>query len=190
MELSAKLYLGLLAAVAVGRLIELAHSRRNQKRLIHAGSTHVTEPAYKWMVALHSGVLVMAALEVILMRRPWIPALGWPMLALFLTANAARWWVIRTLGPRWNVQVMPAALGVITDRGPYRWVRHPNYAAVFVEMLALPLIHTAWLTALAGAIAHVLVLRRRIALEESVMLSNPQWRAAFEHRARFVPGLL
>jgi methyltransferase len=132
----------------------------------------------------------MAAFEVVVLRRTWIPMLGWPMLALFVLANAARWWVIRTLGPRWNVQVMPAALGVITNRGPYRWVRHPNYAAVFLEMLALPLIHTALLTALAGAVAHVFVLRRRVALEESVMQRSPEWRAAFERRARFVPGLL
>ncbi len=190
MELSAELYLLLLSAVAAGRLIELAHSRRNQRRLMEAGSKLMMEPAYKWMVALHTGVLAMAALEVITLRRPFIASLGWPMLALFVIANVCRWWVIRTLGPRWNVQVMPAALGVITDRGPYRWVRHPNYAAVFVEMLALPLIHTAWLTAMFGGVAHVFVLRRRVALEESVMRRDPAWRAAFEHRARFVPGLL
>jgi methyltransferase len=190
MELSAKLYLCLLVAVAAGRLIEFAHSRRNQRRLMDAGSVQAAEPLYKWMVALHSGVLLLSALEVVFLQRPWIPMLGWPMLVLFLAANAARWWVIRTLGPRWNVQVMPASLGVVTDRGPYRWVRHPNYAAVFVEMLALPLIHTAWMTALAGAVAHVFVLRRRIALEESVMRRDPEWRAAFERRARFLPGVL
>lgn len=190
MELSAKVYLGLLAAVAAGRLIELAHSRRNQTRLAEAGSVRAPEPAYKWMVALHTGVLAMAAVEVVVLRRPWIPMLGWPMLALFFIGNGVRWWVMGTLGPRWNVQVMPAALGVITDRGPYRWVRHPNYAAVFAEMLALPLIHTAWLTAIAGAIAHVFVLRRRVALEESVMRRDPEWRAAFERRAKFVPRLL
>jgi methyltransferase len=142
------------------------------------------------MVSLHCGVLALAAIEVVVLRRPWVPGLGWPMLAVFVMANAARWWVIRTLGPRWNVQVMPASLGVITNRGPYRWVRHPNYAAVFVEMLALPMIHAAWLTAAAGAIAHVFVLRRRVELEESVMRRDPAWSAAFEHRARFVPGLL
>ncbi|MEI9811842.1 MAG: isoprenylcysteine carboxylmethyltransferase family protein [Acidobacteriota bacterium] len=190
MELSTQLYLGLLLLVAGGRLIELAHSRRNQQRLAAAGSVQAQEPAYKWMVALHTGVLAMCAVEVVVLRRPWIPMLGFPALLMFLGANAARWWVIRTLGPRWNVQVMPAALGVITDRGPYRWVRHPNYAAVFVEMLALPLIHTAWITALVGAGLHILVLRNRIALEESVMQLDPQWRGAFEHRARFVPGIL
>jgi len=76
------------------------------------------------------------------------------MLALFVAANIVRWWVIRTLGEHWNVQVMDSTkLGVITT-GPFRYVRHPNYAAVFVEMIALPLIHTAWMTALVGAIAH------------------------------------
>jgi methyltransferase len=66
-------------------------------------------------------------------------------------------------------------------------VRHPNYSAVFVEMLALPLIHSAWIVAIAGALAHLLVLKNRVALEESVMMRDSSWRAAFEHRPRFLP---
>jgi methyltransferase len=79
-------------------------------------------------------------------------------------------------------------LGVISG-GPYRWVRHPNYAAVFVEMLALPLIHTAWLTSLLGGAAHLWVLRRRIALEEQMLLADPAYRAAMGAKPRFVPYL-
>ena len=111
------------------------------------------------------------------------------MLALFIFANIVRWWVIRTLGQHWNVQVMDSTkLGVITS-GPFRYVRHPNYAAVFVEMIALPLIHTAWITALAGAIAHIIVLALRLSTEERVLFANPDYAAAMRAKPRFLPGL-
>jgi len=101
--------------------------------------------------------------------------------------NALRWWVIATLGPHWNVQVMGSTkLGVVTS-GPYRFVRHPNYVAVFVELAALPLVHGAWLTALAGSALHVLVLRRRIAAEESVLLADETYRRAMQAKPRFIP---
>src|SRR5437588_865000 len=111
------------------------------------------------------------------------------LLAVFIFANIVRWWVIRTLGQNWNVQVMDSTkLGVITS-GPFHYVRHPNYAAVFVEMIALPLIHTAWITALAGAIAHTIVLSLRLSTEERVLFANPDYAAAMRAKPRFLPGL-
>jgi methyltransferase len=111
------------------------------------------------------------------------------MFAVFLAANAVRWWVIRTLGEHWNVQVMDSTrLGVVTS-GPFRYVRHPNYAAVFAEMLALPLIHTAWITAIAGTIAHMGVLAQRLSMEERVLFANADYRAAMTGKPRFLPGL-
>jgi methyltransferase len=188
MELSVRLYLVLLVVVATGRLLELARSRRNQQRLAASGSTKASEPGYKWMVALHTAVLVGCAAEVVYLDRPWIPLLGSTALALFVAANMMRWWVISTLGTRWNVEVMSASLlGVVTNEGPYRWIRHPNYTAVFVEMLALPLIHTAWITASLGTVLHAFVLRNRVQLEESVMIRDSAWRVAFEHKPRFIP---
>jgi methyltransferase len=111
------------------------------------------------------------------------------MFLVFLAANAVRWWVIRTLGNHWNVRVVDStSLGVVTS-GPFRYVRHPNYAAVFAEMVALPLIHTAWITAVAGAAAHVAVLSQRLATEERVLSANPVYRAAMAGKPRFFPGL-
>lgn len=192
MALSVILYLALLAAVAVGRLIELRRSRRNQLALARAGSAKSAEPGYRWMVALHVGVLAGSAAEVVALERPvyaWLAAVA---LALFAGANAVRWWVIRTLGTRWNVEVMSASpsLGVVTAAGPYRWVRHPNYSAVFIEMLALPLIHSAFFVAAVSAVLHALVLRRRVALEESVLMQSAEWRDAFAGRPRFVPRVV
>lgn len=188
MELSYRLYILLIVGVAAGRLLELSYSRRNQERLMARGSHKVHEPGYRWMVLFHTCLLAGAVLETVLLQRPWIPLLGWTMLALFLAANAARWWVIRTLGTRWNVEVVSAPEFGVSTGGPYRWIRHPNYSAVFLEMLVLPLIHTAWITAAAGTIVHILVLRRRVRLEESVLLLDPAWSANFEKRPRFVPG--
>jgi methyltransferase len=188
-NMSAIVYTLFLAAVGAGRLIEMGVSRRRQRALAARGVVKLAEPHFRRMVLLHGGVLAGAALEVWLLGRPFIPALGIPMIALFILANLLRWWVIRTMAEHWNVQVMNSiALGVVTD-GPFRWIRHPNYLAVFVELLAAPLIHTAWLTALIGGLVHILVLRRRIAVEEAVLLASPAYQAAMAHKPRFLPGL-
>lgn len=189
MGLSVILFLGLLAAVVLLRIVELVISRRNQRALADQGVRKVREPHFRWMVLLHTGVLIGAAIEVVFLHRPFVPALGVTMGILFLLANATRWWVIRTLGGHWNVEVMESArLGVVTS-GPFHFIRHPNYAAVVVELAALPLIHTAWLTALLGSAAHVWVLSRRLAIEESILLADPAYRSAMAHKPRFLPGL-
>jgi methyltransferase len=189
MDLSVIAFLGLLVAVAALRIAELQISRRHQQHMISRGAEKVSDPRFHWMVALHTAVLVGAAVEVVFLKRPFLPALAAIMFAIFLAANGVRWWVIRTLGAHWNVQVMDSTrLGVITS-GPFRFVRHPNYAAVFAEMLALPLVHAAWITALAGSLAHVAVLAQRLATEEPVLFANPDYRAAMAGKPRFLPGL-
>ncbi len=189
MDMSVMAFLGLLLAVALLRLAELRISRRHQREMLARGAAKIDEPRFRWMVLLHAAVLLGAALEVLLLRRPFLVWLAAPMLALFLAANAVRWWVIRALGQHWNVQVMDSMrLGVVTS-GPFRYVRHPNYAAVFVEMLALPLIHTAWISAMAGAMGHIAVLARRLSVEERVLFANADYRAAMSGKPRFLPGL-
>jgi methyltransferase len=189
MELSVIAYLVLLLIVALLRLVELRISKRHQTQMVARGAAKVDEPRFRWMVLLHTAVLLGAALEVLLLHRPFLPLLAASMFAIFLAANAVRWWVIRTLGEHWNVQVMDSTrLGVITT-GPFRFVRHPNYAAVFAEMLALPLIHTAWITAVVGSLGHIAVLAQRLSTEERVLFANPDYRAAMAGKPRFVPGL-
>jgi len=153
------------------------------------GAQKIEDPKFKWMVLVHTLVLLGSACEVVFLKRPFLPALAGVMFVLFLAANAMRWWVIRTMGQHWNVQVVDSTrLGVVTS-GPFHYVRHPNYAAVFVEMLALPLIHTAWLTATLGALAHVIVLVQRLSAEERVLLANADYRAAMGSKSRFLPGV-
>jgi methyltransferase len=184
---SARAYLVLLAAVAVLRFVELAISARNRRVLSGEGASPVPERHFGWMAALHAAILMGAAAEVVWLRRPFVPALAIPALACLVAATWTRWWVIQTLGRHWNVGIMDSARHDVVDSGPYRWVRHPNYAAVFVELLALPLVHTAWITAGLGTVAHVFVLRARIAAEDRMLFSSPGYVARMGAKPRFFP---
>src|SRR5260370_39859468 len=122
--------------------------------MVDQGATKVAESRLRWFVLLHTAVLTCAAVEVFLLRRPFIPIRAAVMFLLFLASNAVRLWVVRTMGKHWNVQVMNStSLGVVTS-GPFRFVRHPNYAAIFVEIFSLPMIHTAWITTLLGVVGY------------------------------------
>jgi methyltransferase len=189
MDVTVIAFLALLLAVGLLRLLELRVSSRNRQQMIAQGATKVDEPRFRWIVLLHTSVLVGAAIEVVLLRRPFIPILAAVMFLLFLGSNAMRLWVVRTMGRHWNVQVMNStSLGVVTS-GPFRFVRHPNYAAIFVEIISLPLIHTAWITALLGFAGYAVTIAQRIAVEEKVLFANPNYRAAMAGKPRFLPGL-
>ena len=180
-------YLVLLLVVGALRLVEIWISRRNQRYLAAKGVAKVPEPHFRWMVVFHAGVLVSAGLEVAVLHRPFFPLLALVMGLLFVLANGLRFWVIRTMSWHWNVEIMSSTrLGVVSG-GPFRWIRHPNYLGVFTELAALPLIHTAWLTALGGAVLHIFILRRRIRLEESALLADPEYRAVMGSKPRFLP---
>ncbi|HXJ20681.1 MAG TPA: isoprenylcysteine carboxylmethyltransferase family protein [Polyangia bacterium] len=183
-------YVILCAAVGAIRLIEMTLSRRHQRALAAGGSPLLPERAFGAMVALHTGVIAGAAIEVVALHRPFVAAVGVPALVALVLSSLLRWWVIATLGVHWNVRVVRSTgLGVVTG-GPYRFVRHPNYVAVFVELMALPLVHGAYLTAAAGTILHVLVLNRRVTLEESVLMADDRYRRAFADKPRFLPRVL
>jgi methyltransferase len=189
MDLSVIAFLALLFVVALTRLLELGISRRHQRELAARGVVKRADPQYRWMVVLHAGVLLGAALEVVFLRRPFLPALALLAGMSFLAATGLRWWVIRTLGAHWNVEVMASGpLGVVTS-GPFRWIRHPNYLGVFVELVALPLIHSAWITALLAAVGKALVLHHRLRIEEPVLDANPVYRREMGGKPRFLPKL-
>jgi methyltransferase len=187
MDLTTIAFLILLACVGAERLLELQVSRRHQRDLATCGARKQNDPQYRWMIALHAGVLIGAALEVTLLHRPFIVWLAIPALLLFVFATFLRWWVIRTLGVHWNTEVVDsAALGVVSD-GPFRWIRHPNYLGVIVEVIALPLIHTAWITAAFAAVGNACVLRNRLRVEESVLDAVPAYRTSMSRKPRFLP---
>ena len=162
-------YLLLVGLVALERLAELVVSKRNLAWSRARGGGEHGKGHYPIMVLLHSGLLVGVVVEVAVADRPFLPWLGWPMLALVVATQALRWWCIRTLGPRWNTRIVVVPGLPLVSRGPYRLLSHPNYVAVVVEGIALPLVHTAWVTALIFSVLNLLLLRVRIHAEEAAM---------------------
>ncbi|WP_046318387.1 isoprenylcysteine carboxyl methyltransferase family protein [Mycobacterium sp. UM_Kg1] len=163
------MYYLLILAVGLERLVELAVSTSNAKWAFARGGKEFGAGHYPAMVALHSGLLVGCVAEVWFLHRPFIGWLGWPMLALAALSQLLRWWCVATLGRRWNTRVIVLDGVPLVQRGPYRWLHHPNYVAVVLEGVALPLIHTAWLTALLFTLANAALLRVRIRLENSAL---------------------
>jgi methyltransferase len=182
-------YISLLALVGIERFAELGISRRNQQRMAAQGVRKIHEPHFRWLVLFHGVILVSAGLEVLFLHRPLIPWLAASMAALFVLSNVLRWWVIRELAELWNVQIMDSARISVVTTGPYRWVRHPNYAGVVMEVFSLPMIHTAWITAIAGTAMYFEILRRRVRMEDDVLMADPAYRQAMGSKARFIPGV-
>lgn len=162
---SQTIFVALVLAVGVERVAELVVSERNRRWSMARGGVESGGGHYPLMVALHTGLLLGAVGEVVVWDRPFLPWLGWPALGLLLGSQGLRWWCVATLGRQWctRVVVVPGLTTVMS--GPYRWLRHPNYLAVAVEGAALPLVHTAWVTAVTFTVLNALLLRTRIRTE-------------------------
>lgn len=166
-------FTALVVAVGLERLAELVVSKRHAAWAFSRGGVEYGRRHYGVMVVLHSALLVGAVAEVWGLDRPFLPVLGWPMLALVLASQALRWWCIRTLGPQWNTRVIVVPGLPLVSRGPYRVLRHPNYVAVVVEGLALPLVHTAWVTAVLFTVLNAALLTVRIQVEDRALQPEP-----------------
>jgi methyltransferase len=163
------MYYLLILAVGVERLAELIVSKRNARWAFAQGGKEFGRSHYPVMVSIHVGLLLGCVLEVWALPRPFLPWLGWPMLVLVALSQALRWWCVTTLGRRWNTLVIVVPQAPLVHRGPYRWLHHPNYVAVVAEGVALPLVHTAWVTAACFTLANALVLAVRIRVENSAL---------------------
>ena len=164
-------YTLLIGAVAGERVAELVVSQRNLLWSRARGGVEFGARHYPVMVVLHTGLLAGCLVEPITLRRRFIGRLGWPMLAIVLAAQGLRWWCIATLGRQWNTRVVVVPGAGRVAEGPYRVVPHPNYVAVVAEGVALPLVHTAWITALVFSVLNAALLRTRIKVENAALAS-------------------
>ena len=200
MALSA--YLAFLLLVGAERVAELLLSRRNARIAFARGGVESASAHFRWMTVLHALFLPACALEAyfgashqgallssIHRGHDWIvsPTVlqSAPFLILALFAQVLRWWAISSLGWRWNVRVIVTPGEPPVRRGPYRFVRHPNYLAVILEMACIPLAHGAWLTALVFSALNAAVLRIRIRDEERAL--GASYERAFGQVPRFIP---
>jgi methyltransferase len=172
MTVSTVLFAALILATGVERLYEVRLSNRNAAWAFARGGAEFGQSHYPFMVVLHTGFLLACLAEVIFGNRPFIPWLGWPMLAIALACQGLRYWCISTLGHQWNARIIVVpGLGRVTS-GPYRFFTHPNYIVVIAEGIALPLVHTAWITAIAFTVLNAtLLFGFRIPAEERAMRS-------------------
>lgn len=180
------LFVVLCLGTGVMRLGELVVSRR---RMAEKPDAVVEEPwLFPLMALLHAGLVFLPLAEVWFLSRPWIPALGGAALGVLVLATVLRVWTLSTLGRSWNVQVVVPDAPVTA--GPYAFIRHPNYLVVCLEIAALPLVHTAWMSALFLTALNAFVLFHRIRTEEASLMQVEGWRNAMADKARLIPGLL
>jgi methyltransferase len=156
-------------AIGAERLVELVVARRNAKWSFAHGGKEFGRDHYPAMVSMHALLLVSCVVEVWVLGRPFIGWLGWPMLAIVALSTVVRWRCVATLGKRWNPRLIVIPGAPLVREGMYRWVRHPNYTAVAAEVAALPLVHSAWLTAIVFSVANALVLAVRIRTEDTAL---------------------
>jgi methyltransferase len=174
-------YPALLAAVGAERLSELALSRANERA---AGGVRAAARSYPLMLAVHVALFVLPLVEVAGRKRV---RPNWPWVPLLAAASGLRIWSIRSLGPAWNVRAaVPRRLKPVT-RGPYAFIRHPNYLAVILEFAALPMLAGARRSALLLSAVNAAVLYDRIREEERLLQRSRAYRKAFKNRARLIP---
>ncbi|HEY7725656.1 MAG TPA: isoprenylcysteine carboxylmethyltransferase family protein [Anaeromyxobacteraceae bacterium] len=179
------LYLALLALVSLERVAELVLSERNRRAVLARGGVEHGAGHYPAMVALHAALLGGCAVEALAFPAP-PPAAALLAAGGVLAAQALRWWAVVSLGDRWSARVVVPPGEPPVTRGPYRFLRHPNYLAVVVEVACLPLAWGSWRTAAAFSAANAALLAVRIRAEERALGSA--WAEAFGGLPRLVPG--
>ena len=184
-------YARVLLLFAGQRVIELIYSRRNE-RLIQRrkpAAAAAGETVFRWIAAVNIALFTLPIVERSLRRRPPSPpvaAIGW---LLAIAAVTLRLSVLLALREGWNVRALvPDDLRVI-DRGPYRLIRHPNYVALGLEFLGLPLIGGAYVSAVALSSVNAALLGRRIREEEALLMRIPAYRQRMAAKPRFIPRL-
>lgn len=182
------LYIALVLAAVLVAILERRRARRNERRLLGEGAAEVAPWVFCAMAPVYSLVFPMAIAEHLLLRRRPPPAFVTGMIVLFLLAKGLKAWAIASLGGLWTMRViLPRTLRVVTA-GPYRYLRHPNYVAVILEVMALPLAGGAFITAAAATVLFLALLRARVRTEERALFAHPEYAAAMRDLRRFVPG--
>jgi methyltransferase len=156
-----------LAIVLLQRCIELVYARRNTRALLRRGAVEVGGNHYALFIALHAAWLAAMAVFV-----PPFAAVNWWLLGLFAVLQAARVWVVASLGPYWTTRVLTLPGAPLVRRGPYRFVRHPNYIIVAGEIATLPLAFGAIAIAIVFSVLNACLLFVRIRIENAALATR------------------
>ena len=172
LTVSVMLFIGLILATGAERIYELVVSTRNAKLAFKSGGIEYGHGHLPFMIALHTGLLAGAIIEVVFFDRQFLGSPGWILLAIAIGCQSARYWFIWALGSQWNTRVIVIPGAQLVRKGPYSlpWLRHPNYWVVAIEGIALPMVHSAWITAtIFTALNAALLLGFRIPTENKAL---------------------
>ena len=177
----------LITFVVAQRLVELIIAKRNEKVLKKKGAIEVGEEHYKWIILLH--VLFFASLIVeVYVRHIQFTYWSFVPLALFIAAQSLRLWSLYTLGEFWNTKIIVLPGESVIASGPYRYLKHPNYLVVAIEIFTLPLMFHAYFTMIAFSLLNALVIVMiRIPDEEKALAEVTDYHKKMSNRKRFVP---
>jgi len=172
--------------VVVQRLIELMIANRNAEWIRARGGYEVGKGHYKYIVMLHIGFFLSLVGEVVIFQREmavwwWLPFL------LFLVAQFGRIWSLTSLGPFWNTRIMILPGAKVIAKGPYRYMKHPNYFIVVLELITLPLIFQAYGTLVLFTLLKFMLLAIRIPQEEKALSEVTNYEETFANHRRFLP---
>ncbi|TDQ41472.1 isoprenylcysteine carboxyl methyltransferase family protein [Aureibacillus halotolerans] len=172
----------------VQRVVELLIARSNEKKLLARGGRIVGQDHYKWLVGAQVTFMVIWLAEFLLHPR-LSPYAGLYILAYSLILGL-RIWTMRSLGEFWNTKIIVLPGATLQQRGPYKWMKHPNYVIVFMEMLLLPLMFQAYVTAFCGIFLQSVALRMRLPIEEQALQESTTEAAAmmYQEKHKFFPS--
>ncbi|MGK5093696.1 isoprenylcysteine carboxylmethyltransferase family protein [Deltaproteobacteria bacterium TL4] len=168
-------FTGLVGILIIQRLFELRLSQRNEARILLEGGREYSAEHYPVMVLLHTSWFIAMLLEVWLLRPQFYGSLFIGALAFTLLGQVLRYAAIRTLGWRWSTRIMVLPDVPPIHAGIYRYIRHPNYLGVILEIAAVPLLHSAYWTAICFSIANAFLLKKRILAEELALNENQEY---------------
>ena len=187
--LTRSIFLLLVLLLGVQRLAELRLSARHERRILTLGGREHAPGQFKVMRWMHTAWFLAMIAEVFGLQRLFHPTQALAASLGFLAGQGLRYAAIRTLGERWTVRVMTLPGAKPVSRGVYRYIRHPNYLGVMLEIVAVPLLHNAYLTAIFFSIANALLLAWRIRTEETALKEQNNYEQVFPSRPRFLPRL-
>lgn len=180
----------IVGGVFVQRLIELGISKRNVSAILAQGGREVGSNSLWIVKVLQISWFVAMLVEVWALDRPFIPVLSAIAFLFVLMGQGLRYLSMQALGPRWTLPITTVPEGKVIETGVYRYLRHPNWLGVIFEIFFLPLVHTAYLSAIAFSIANAFVIAKRVVREEEALSEDSNYGAVFAHRPRFMPFLL
>lgn len=168
----------IISIVIIQRLVELFVAKRNEKWMLRQGAFEAGARHYPLMVMMHITFFLSLPLEVSIVDRSLSP-FGPALLTVFLIAQVARVWCLSSLGKFWNTKILILPGADVVQKGPYRFIRHPNYVIVTTELLVLPLLFNAYFTAIVFSLLNLWMLSVRIPVEEKALKKATNYKEKF-----------